>query len=140
MWNYALFVPVAGALTYLAIKITQAAPVLPTRRAGSFAFTLWALSWLAVLMILDARPSVGLSDAFVLGRDVGYLAGSALFVALPFLAVLGVGLALRLTSWTQSVKRVTALSVAAIGWFFVPWLFFTGWIMGCVVLGYRSCL
>lgn len=140
MWNYALFIPVAVSLALLAIKLTHPQSTVSIRRAGTLAAILWALSWLAVLTILYAGPADGMENTFILRREGGYWVGSALFVALPFFAVFLVGMTLRSMNWVQSAKRVAALSVAAAGWFFAPWLFFVGWVTGCVLMGYPSCM
>lgn len=140
MWNYALFVPAALALAFLAFWLTREEQPPKATRAASLTAVLWVTSWLLVVASLYARSSGSLSTSFVLQREVGYWAGSALFVLLPFFAVFSVGRLVRFTGWAQPARRVVAMSVAVAAWVITPWLFFAGWVTGCVVLGYQSCM
>jgi hypothetical protein len=140
MLNYTLFIPAALLLAVLAVLLTRAHSATSLTRAGILTFVLWFASWLTVVSFLYARPSSTLLSSFSLQRDLGYLAGSAALMSIPFLAVLACGSLLSSTQTTQLAKRVVALLVAGILCLSLPWFFFAGWVFGCAMLGGSSCL
>ena len=140
MWNYAIFIPAALALGLLALQYT-AKPKAPSfRSAGLLCLAAWLLSWTLVVVYLYSRSSGRLSESLVFQRELGYWSGSALFMAIPFVAVLAAGLLLGRTNLAAPAKRAVALTTAGFAWVFTPWLFFAGWVMGCVAVGYPSCM
>ena len=140
MWNYALFVPAALLLGFLAVSVTRAGASLPITRASVLAFCLWLLSWFATVALLYAQSPGNLASSFIARRDLGYWSGSALLMGAPFVVVLAAGRLLTGTQWAQATRRLAVLLLASALWFLTPWLFFVGWVMGCVALGYTSCM
>ncbi len=140
MWNFAVFLPAAVLLASLAVACTREGAAVSLGRATALALGCWLLSWCAVVAILYVRSSAGLSSSFVPQRDLGYWIGSALFMAVPFVVVLATWRAMSRTRLSPPARRVTALATAAGAWAFTPGLFFAGWVFGCAVAGYSSCM
>ncbi len=140
MWNFAVFLPAAVLLALLAVVFPRQNAAVSLGRATALAVGCWLLSWCAVVAILYVLSSAGLSSSFVPQRDVGYWIGSALFMAVPILVVLATWQAISHTRLSPPARRVTALATAAGAWAFTPWLFFVGWVFGCSVAGYSSCM
>lgn len=138
MWTYLPFLPSAVALFTLVVCMRMRKP-LSTKTLWLLPAALALLSWLASVLIMhfEIGPRPG---GFVLRRDVGYWFGSALMMALPFFAVAALGRYL-LNGPYQPQNAKTALGVlAVVGWFLIPWLWAFGWLGGCMVTGYSSCL
>ena len=139
MWNYSAFAPAGVCLVGLAWWVSGAKQGLPIRRAISLGVGLWVLAWLGTLgymaLVGDGKPRT-----FIAQRDVGYLIGSLIFISVPFLAVLMSSMVLRQAPLNATPKVLASLGIAAVAWLFVPWLFYVGWIVGCVFAGYPSCM
>jgi hypothetical protein len=140
MWNYAFFAPAALLLALLAVSLTRANAEPPLRRAGLLALGLWLLSWLVAMLFLYGRSGANFASSFVPQRDLGYWSGSALLMSAPFLAVLAAGKLLPRTGLAKPFQRIAVLLVAGAAWLLTPWLFFVGWVTGCVTSGYPSCM
>jgi hypothetical protein len=140
MWNYTIFLPAAALLALLAVLQASEHSMRSPVRVAALAIAFWLLSWFAVVAVVYARSADTLSSSFVPQRELGYWSGSALFMAVPFLAVFAAGHALSRTRLSYRSRRYMALVVAAGAWVFTPGLFFAGWVMGCLAFGYRSCM
>lgn len=109
MWNFALFLPAAVLLALLAISLTRGHAAPSLGRVGALAIGLWLASWFAVVAVLYARSAGSLSSSFVAQRELGYWFGSALFMVVPFIAVVATGQLLSRTHLPWSVRSVSRL-------------------------------
>jgi len=139
VWNFPLFAPAAACLVGLAwwLAGTKVAP--SSGKSLLLAIGLWVLAWLATVGYI-ALTRESWPETFVAQRDLGYLIGSLLFIAAPFVVVLLTATLVRRTTMTEFVRVSVSIGTAVVAWFFFPWLFLVGWIMGCVFAGYRSCM
>lgn len=138
MWNWFLFLPAGVMLLYLAWRVTSNAQIGKVAVAR-IATTAWIISWMSIvgyMMVADRKASY----EFVAQRDLGYYFGSAAFIAIPFFLVGFASLSLRRRQWSAVCRSVFAFAAASVGFLFIPSLFFSGWIVGCVLSGYSSCL
>jgi hypothetical protein len=140
MLSYAPFIPAALLLVVLVLLITRPQSARSFVRAGLLTVAFWLASWVAVVSFMYAQPGSSLISSLTFPRDLGYLAGSALLMGVPFLAVLACGMLVSTTGITPLAKRVVLLLVAGIMWLSLPLFFFSGWVFGCVMLGGQSCL
>jgi hypothetical protein len=141
MWRWSVFLP-AGALLLVLAWVALTRRYKPSRKHVALSTLGFALlAWLSIVLPLR-QPFVGTgaSYGFVAQRDVGYFVGSALFLCLPFAVVAMLSIAARKINLSKVAAGLSALVLAAAGFLFVPGLFATGWILGCVLAGYPSCV
>jgi hypothetical protein len=138
--GYALFSPVAIALGILVLGWG----VFPKFRTQpgflKATVTLWFLSALVILGFVFVGREMGYG--IIWQRDIGYVVGGFTALLLPFAlvaAVLRIGI--------NSIHRkhviltlVAASGVTALVLYFFPTFFFVGWVLGCVLTGYPSCI
>ena len=140
MWHYLTFLPSALALIALVAFSTRNSAASPSPAHWKLAAGLWLLSWLATVVLLYSRGTGSLLQDFVAQREAGYWLGSAVMVALPFFVVAGVSRFLQGTPRNAITTRVALSTVALFGWLLMPGLFAMGWVTGCVLVGYQSCM
>jgi hypothetical protein len=133
-----LFLPTGVMLLYLAWRVTSTAQVGKVAVAR-IATTSWIISWMSVVGYMLVADKMA-SFEFVAQRDLGYYFGSAAFIAIPFFLVGLASFSLQRRQWSAVRKSMFAFAAASVGFFFIPSLFFSGWIVGCVLSGYSSCL
>jgi hypothetical protein len=138
MWNWWIFLPTGVMLLYLAWRLTLTSPT-GGAAVARMATAAWAVSWISIVgfMLVAGRKS---TFEFVAQRDFGYYLGSAAFLAIPFVLVGLASSALNRQAWGSTRKMVFAVAAASLGIIFVPGLFFSGWVVGCVFSGYSSCM
>ena len=140
MWRTAPFVP-AAALLLLLVWLTLGRKAVPSRRqTASLAVVLSLLAWVTIVLPLLFHTVGGERSHFVAQRDLGYFIGSALFLFSPFAVVAALSLAARRLNFGRVAAGGSAVFLAAAGSVLIPGLFATGWIVGCVLAGYSSCM
>lgn len=139
MWNFAAFTPFGVALAILSWLTIGTNRSLSVRQIALRVVLLWLLSWSVTVCWLIAVAGNS-PYRFVFQRDFGYILGSLTFTFAPFLVVIFVVQMLRSTTIRLSFKLILSLCAAGIAWLFTPGLFAMGWITGCAITGYSSCL
>ena len=139
MWRYELFVPTAVALV-----IAAGALSLPRREASLG--RIWALvlvlavaSWSLVVAYLHFKSDAG-AWHFVARRDLGYWIGSLIFTTGPFLALAIMAPLMQHFAVPRTALVAVLVIGVVLGIVFTPWLFYVGWVVGCVAAGYTSCM
>ena len=140
MWHYITFLPCAVALFALVAVITKPSLSSPARSHWRLAAILWLLAWLSTVVILYGRGHGSLLHDFIPQRETGYWLGSAFMLALPVLAIAGLGTFLLSSPYRLQTTRITLGVIALVGWLLTPGLFGVGWVTGCVFMGYHACM
>jgi hypothetical protein len=141
MWRWSVFAPAGALLLLLAWVALARRDVTSRKHVAYLTLGLALLAWLSIVLPLRA-PFFGSDENhdFVAQRDIGYFIGSFIFVCATFALVAALGIAGRRFNLGKVATGLSALVLAATGFLFVPGLFATGWIVGCVFAGYSSCM
>ena len=141
MWRWSAFAPAGAFLLVLAWVALTRRDVTSRRHIVYLTFGLALLAWLSIVLPLRAPFfGSGASYGFVAQRDIGYFIGSLIFVCAVFVIVSVLGVAGRRLSLGKVATGFSAVLLAATGFVFIPGLFATGWVVGCVFAGYPSCM
>jgi hypothetical protein len=137
---YATFLPVAAGLALTSALLAADGGIHVLRKRLPAVVIVWLLSSLIVLAVLLTTGSTVNTSRFVAQRDIGYWLGGALGIAVPFLVCIALAFAIQ-TRVVSRLLRFFALVVTGL-WLFlaVPQFFAVGWVVGCVLLGYASCM
>jgi hypothetical protein len=140
MWRITAFVPAAMLLVLLA-WVTLGRNEAPSRKQTAYlTLTLSLVAWISIVLPLQFQSVSFERYRFVAQRDIGYFIGSALFLCAPFVVVAILSLAVRRFNLGKVAAGSSALVLAAAGSIFIPGLFTAGWVIGCVLAGYPSCM
>ncbi len=140
MWRIAAFVPAASLLLLLA-WMTLARRELPSRKDITYLTVfLSLLAWLSIVIPMQIQSGAIDSYRFVAHRDIGYFVGSAVFLCALFSLASILSLAARKLNLGKIAAGGSALVIASACSLFMPGLFATGWVIGCVFAGYTSCM
>jgi hypothetical protein len=140
MWRIAPFVPAAASLLVLASLIIARKEPLSRKGAAYLALFLWFMAWLSIVLWMQSQSPGPEMYRFIAQRDIGYYLGSALFLLAPFAVVTTLSMHVRRFNMPLLRAAASALALATAGSIFVPALFATGWVVGCVFTGYPSCM
>jgi cobalamin synthase len=140
MWRIEPFVP-AGVILLLLAWVILAKQRPPSHRSIAY-ITLcsWLLAWLSIVVWMKSQSEGAGVSRFVAQRDLGYWIGSALFLILPFAIVTVLALSARRLKMGVLPALASASALATAGAVFLPGLFAAGWVIGCVLAGYPSCM
>jgi hypothetical protein len=141
MWTYLTFLPCGIALMAQVVLSTGTARRMPTSHPWRIAAALWLGAWLTTVLVLYGRGEGSVVRDFVVQREGGYWLGSAVMLSLPFIAVEALRRFMFATpEATRSTARAATSFTALAGWLLSPGLFGVGWVVGCVLAGYPSCM